>query len=366
MLIALSLTLMTMYVINFLLMTTQESFRTLFLELPKHVAYISLSLETAGIDQDAYATDDEFRQKVEETRADIMKQLKVHDGVEEVVYSQVLSANYQGIVGSVSYYFPLLEPEQVPAYLEHMDAKLVDGRMPKADGEILVDKKVFMNRKMQLDGYFMENYYGKVFKVVGVVESDYLVCVGTPKGYMNTGWYMTVYCNEENSDMAKVLKDTGIEVTEYDTLHDAVEWKKSYKEMVTDVLDVAIVALLVVVMVFLAISILVAYISFMRSRVNEYCLYSSIGFGRKEIYGMMMREIALIFGMSTVIGIVVTMIILYVFAHMVLDNMGLIYRYFDFAHLLRIVAAFMAIIGVLQIPILVTIHKIKTVDRMED
>ena len=119
-------------------------------------------------------------------------------------------------------------------------------------------------------------------------------------------------------------------------------------------------------MIFLTISILVAYVSFMRNRVNEYCLYTSIGFGRKDIYGMMMREIGIIFGSSIFLGAVITIIIMLLMGNLVLDKLGLVYKYFYHEHLLRIIAAFMAIVGLLQIPIIFTINNIKTIDLIEE
>ena len=366
MLVALSLTFMTMYLINFLLLTTQESFKALCLEQPKRIAFVKLSIDTMGVDRDSCSSDEELNQKINETRNRIMDKLKAHEGIRDVIYTQCLYANYQGIVGGMVYDFPLLEESQIPGFLEHMNAKLIDGRMPEGAGEILVDKKVFCNKKMEIGGYFNESVYGKVFKVVGVLDSDYLICVGTPQGYTNSGWYMVILCDEENADMAKVLHDIGIETTEYDTLYDSVDWADMYQKEVTNQLDAAILAILVVVMVFLAISILVAYVSFMRSRVNEYCLYASIGFSRRDIYGMMMREIGAVFGISIVIGTVITIGIMILVGHFLLDSLGLVYRYFYLEHLLRLFAAFLAIVGFLQIPIIVTINNIKTMDKMEE
>lgn len=366
MIVALALTFMTMYVIHFLFLTTQESFKALCIEQPKKVAYVDLSLDTMGVDKDAYTSDEELYQKVDETRKQIAEKLKAHDGISDVIYTQCLYANYQGIIGSIGYDFPLLDQNQIPDFLEHMDAQLIDGRMPEKSGEILVDKKVLHNKKMEVGGYFNESSFGQVFKVVGVIESDYLACVGTPQGYTNSGWYMVVLCNEDNSDMTKVLKDIGMVPTEYDTIFDSVDWTKMYKEEVTDQLDVALLAILIVVIIFLAISILVAYVSFMRNRVNEYCLYASIGFARKDIYGMIMREIFIIFGISILLGSVVTVLIMLFMGHFILDHLGLVYHYFYPEHLLRILAAFLAIVGLLQIPVSFTINNIKTIDMIEE
>lgn len=366
MIVALSMTFMTMYVINFLFLTTKESFQALFLEQPKKVAYVELSPETMGVDSASYSSEEELYQGIDEARNSIMDKLKAHEGISDVIYTQCLYANYQGIVGGVGYDFPLLEESRIPDFLEHMGALLTEGRMPEGPGEILVDKKVLQNKKMKIGGYFNESSYGKVFKVVGVLDSDVLTCVGTPRGYTNSGWYMVILCNEENADMSAVLKDVGIETTEYDTIYDSVDWAKMYKELVTDQIDAALLAILIVVIIFLAISILVAYVSFMRSRVNEYCLYTSIGFARKDIYGMMMKEIGIIFGLSIVIGAAVTIVIMVLLGHFMLDSLGLVYHYFYPEHLLRILTAFLAIVGFLQIPVIVTINNIKTIDMIEE
>ena len=366
MIVALSMTFMTMYVINFLFLTTKESFQALFLEQPKKVAYVELSPETMGVDSASYSSEEELYQGIDEARNSIMDKLKVHEGISDVIYTQCLYANYQGIVGGVGYDFPLLEESRIPDFLEHMGALLTEGRMPEGPGEILVDKKVLQNKKMKIGGYFNESSYGKVFKVVGALDSDVLTCVGTPRGYTNSGWYMVILCNEENADMSAVLKDVGIETTEYDTIYDSVDWAKMYKELVTDQIDAALLAILIVVIIFLAISILVAYVSFMRSRVNEYCLYTSIGFARKDIYGMMMKEIGIIFGLSIVIGAAVTIVIMVLLGHFMLDSLGLVYHYFYPEHLLRILTAFLAIVGFLQIPVIVTINNIKTIDMIEE
>lgn len=363
---ALSLTFMAMYTINFLFLTTKESFKALFLEQPKKVAFLYISSDTMGVQKQDYNSDDEYNAAIDKVRNKMIADIKKHDGISDAIFTQTLSANYQGIIGNIVFNFPLLSKHQIPEFVNHMGAKLIEGRMPGGDGEILVDEKILKNQRMELGGYFNEASFGKNFKVVGVLESDYMTCVGTPMGYTNTGWGIAVFCDELNADMTKVLRDVGITVKENDTINDLAEWGKMYKEQVTDQLDIALLAILIVVIIFLAISIVVAYVSFMHSRVNEYCLYTSIGFGRKDVYGMIMREIFLIFGLSIILGIAVTIVIMIYFGEYILQPMGLIYKYFYPEHLIRIIAAFVAIIGILQIPISVTVNNIKTIDMIED
>lgn len=366
MIAALSLTFMTMYVINFLFLSTRESFQVLFLRQPGRVAYLSLTAETMGVNGEDYVSEEEYYGAIDRARAALTDRVREQEGVSGAVFTQTLYANYQGIVGGVGWDFPLLSKEQIPKFMEHMGAKLIEGRMPERDGEILVDQKVLKNQRLEIGGYFNESSYGKVFRVVGVLESDYMTCVGTPQGYTNSGWYFVVLCDEAHSDMTELLGNIGITPTENDQIIDSAEWKEMYEEVVTAQLDAALLGILIVVIVFLAISILTAYVSFMRSRVNEYCLYASIGFGRSDVYGMMMREISIIFGSGILLGAAVTFVILFLFGRLLMEPMGLLYQYFYPLHCLRILAAFAAIVGILQIPVTVVVHKIKTIDMIEE
>lgn len=365
MILALSLTFMAMYVVNFLFMTTRESFRVICLEQPKRVAYISLTPETMGVKREDHASDEAYGLAVSEARDGLVRRLREHQGISGAMFTQTCFANYSGIVGGMGWHFPLLPKEEVPVFLEHMGAELIEGRMPEGDGEILVEEKVLKNRKMEIGGYFNEPAFGRTFRVVGVLSSDYVTCVGTPMGYTNSGWFIVVLCDEANSDMTKVLGDLGITPAAQDTLLDCVDFAELFRKQVEEQLDAALLVILIVVIVFLAISILAAYVSFLRSRINEYCLYASIGFGRKDVYGMIMREVLLIFGISLLLGAAVTVAVMIAFGNFVLEPMGLVYRYLYPENLFRILAAFVVIVGLLQIPISVTVNNVKTIDRIE-
>ena len=375
MLVALSMTFMTMYVVNFLLSSTKESFQTLLYGQTKNVGYMSLSMETLGVQRSEYS-DEEIDAVMEEKRQELIEKMEAYEGIDHVYFGQTMYASYNALVGNLTYDFPLLSPEEIPGFLKHMNAKLIDGRMPEGDGEILVDEKVFMNEKLKLGGYFNENTYGKVFKVVGILQSDIYVCTGTPCGFANSGWQFTVECNEKTSDLKKVLADIGYETSEYDSISDYPDSVRMYKENIAKEVDIGMTSIVCVVMVFLTLSILVANISFMRSRVNEYCLYASIGYGRKQIYGMMIREILLMFGIAIGIGILLSGAGVWLIAETAMKQLGLSYRYIDskkfwksvfrMKKFFEIIACYVAIIGLLQIPMALTIHRIKTVDLIEE
>lgn len=79
-----------------------------------------------------------------------------------------------------------------------------------------------------------------------------------------------------------------------------------------------------------------------------------------------MIEIGIIFGSSIFLGTIITIFIIFFMGNTVLDGLGLVYQYLYPEHLLRIIAAFMALVGFLQLPIIFTINNIKTIDLIEE
>lgn len=364
--LAVALSFMAMYVVKFLLGSTGESFKTVMFELPKKIMFMDLTMDTLGIREEDYESNEERVDAYHQKRDELMETLKAHEGIDDVYYTQICSSRIDGIVGMLAYRFPLVEPDKVAGYLEHMDATLVEGRMPEGDGEILVDSVVFKNMRAKIGDYFYEDAYGKTFTIVGVIESGIMACVGTPNGYTNSGWAMVILCNEDTSDAKELLAEYGITLTDYDMVDDLKASEAGYKEFVEDIINQAISIIMLVIIVFLSVAVLVAYISFLRNRVDEYCLYMSIGYSKKEIYGMIMRELMIIFGSSFIAGAVFSVLLMFISVKVLLEPIGLMYCYWYPEFILTIMAANVAIIGILQIPILISINNIRTIDQIEE
>ena len=362
--IALGLTFTAMYLVHYLLMVTEESFKPIYLEQPKKVIYADLTPETLGV-REGNGTDDPGLSHPE-ARDEAVRKLKSAEGVRDAYYTQVLNAGYNAVFGMTGFQFPLVEPEKIPEFLDHIGARLVEGEMPSGDGEILCDSVILRNQGISVGDWFMVNSYGKVFKVVGVIESDYMFCIGTPNGFNNTGWYFTILTDESHADFKKMAESLGYQITDLDRFDDLETNRAALKTDVQDMVDSVSRVILIVVMVFLAISVLVAYISFMRNRVNEYCLYASIGFSRREIYGMMMREMGILFGTGILLGGICSIAGMALLDALLIHPQGLISGWWYPGQVGASLVAFAVIIGLLQIPILITAHSIRTVDLMED
>lgn len=364
--LAVTVSFLAMYVIYFLVSTTQESFKPGLLEAPKHFICVNPTAETLGICASDYETDDACYDALFAGRDALIAELKDHEGIADAYYTQLLNVSFHSIVGTMGYDFPLMETEQIPEFLAHMDAKLTDGRLPQNDGEILIDRRLLVNNGFQVGDIFFENYYGKTFRIAGVIESKSQVCVGVPNGYTNSGWAIVILCDEQTSDAEALFADCGISLSENDQVADRPGMEADFHREVTDVIDAAMTMLMLVIIVFLSVAVLVAYVSFLRSRTDEYCLYLSIGYSRKGVYGMIMREVLIIFAVSLLAGAVCSLLVMLLLVRLLIDPMGLSYCYWYPDYLLTLVAAYTAIIGVLQLPILSAINRVRTIDGIEE
>lgn len=362
---ALSLSLMTMYVIYTLLQTTTESFRPIMLELPGKISYAAITGSSYGLDVNGYETYEELEADYNEKREQLIERLKSRPGISDAFYTQILYSMYRSVVGQQTIETPLMEPERIPAFLDHMEARLTEGRMPAGDGEMLVDETIMKNMGYSIGGYFMRDWYGETFKIVGTIRSDCMISVGTPMGHTNSGMYIVVLGDESVKDLTSILIEEGIRIKSSDDIIDGVHYEDAYRKDVEDAIGSAVNVIMIVVMVFLAILILVTYVSYMRNRVSEYCLYSSIGYGRGDIYGMMIREMLIIFGVSAVTGMILSLAGGYAMQRLVIEPKGLIGHVFYAGHMIKILSTFIFMMGILQIPALACISRIRTIDAVE-
>ena len=365
-LVALSLTFMAMYIVNYLLMTTVESFTPLMLEMPKKISYASLTDETLGVLRSDYEDRKAYNDALIKRREELCEQLRGVDGIGDVKYIQIINQVYSGIVGQVGTEVPLLGADEIQAFLDHFDAKLIEGRMPENPGEMLCDSTILKNNKYEMGGYFNPDAYGETFKIVGVIKNPYMTSVGIPNGYTNSGWYFTFYNDERHTNLKKLLEENGITLRNSDEVIDSQQYREFYDSEMISIIKTSINMIVLVIMIFLGVSVIVAYISFMRNRVNEYCLYASIGYSKRNIYGMIMREIIIIFMIGIITGAVLSIGLMAFFDQGAIEPKGLVSKWFYPSHILKICAALTCIVGILQIPILITIRNIKTIDMLED
>ncbi|MBO7362173.1 MAG: ABC transporter permease [Lachnospiraceae bacterium] len=365
MITALCLSFMAMYMLYALLQTSVESFAPLIYKLSMKISYASITGSSYGLDVNGYESYEELSAAYDEKQEQLMENLRARDGIDDVYFTQIIMCTYNAVIGYFTFETPLLEADEIPAFLDHMGAELVEGRLPSGEGEMLVDSTIMKNSDYEIGGYFMDDWYGETFRIVGVISSDCLISVGTPMGYTNSGWYIVVLNDEDTADLHSILREEGIALKDSDEVIDHPEYLATYNDSVIGPIVSVVSGVMLAVMIILTIMVMIAYVSFMRNRVSEYCLYASIGYGRSEIYGMILREMLILFGLGSLVGLAVSLIGGLLIHELLIVPAGLIGHLIYPVQIFKILAIFIFIMGMLQLPVLVCLSGIRTIDAVE-
>ena len=364
--IALSLCFMMTYLTQFLLSTTEETFRSICTENTKKMQYIFLTGGTLKLDTSLDMVD--YLPIYEQANRDVAEKLKKHEGVKDAYYAQILYMKIIPMVGQMTVEIPLVPAEALPLLVGHMDAVLVEGRMPEKPGEIMLDKASMMNNGYMLGDYFDRENIGTAFQIVGILNCDKYFGCGIPYEEANKSLTKVLTVISEGiEDISLLLAEEGIEVREnYETIVDH-KWGTDFLQTeVVDVIGYSRDFIYVGVILLLAIALIIVYTMYLRDRHEEWCLYSSIGYARRTIYSAILRELLFTFVAAVVIGgVSISIAVIWLDAAMIQPN-GLKCRYFSPSTLGEILCSYVMILGILQIPVRYALHKIRTVDALEE
>ena len=120
------------------------------------------------------------------------------------------------------------------------------------------------------------------------------------------------------------------------------------------------------IMIVVATLVVIVSISYMRDRRSEWCLYTSIGYSRKAVYFSIIRELVFTFITAFLIAVVVVILLMKILDILLITGLGLQCEYFLSNTLNQILCVYIALFGILQIPVRVEIFKIKTIDAADD
>lgn len=364
--VSLGLCFVLVYLTQFVLSSTEESIRCILLKNTEKMQVLMLAGKTTlGIDTEGMS-DSELTIAYAEKNLEVAEKLKKVADVKDAWFSEVLYCTISAAVGQMSYEMPLAEREKIPEILEHCGAKLVEGRLPENPGEVVLDRLSMKNNGFVLDGYFNEENYAKYFKIVGIIDCETYFGCGIPSVEWSARPAVFVL-SEGIDDMSAVLHTIGIDVREnYDTVVDVKWGEKFLKEEVIDVIGNSTSIIYAGIVVLLLISLTVVYTTYLRDRHNEWCLYCSIGYSRKTIYGAVMRELLFTFGAALVLGGMLSLTAALVLNAVMMVPQGLKCRIFHPKTIAEILCIYAFLLGILQIPVRYALCKIRTIDAIED
>lgn len=361
--VSLCLCLTIIYVANFLIMSTDATARKLFLAPMERMCAIGFSYENLGITDEDLNEENlpKLKEKMNQKQIEYAKKL---DGAENVVKAIPFAAtnvNIKPPIAMLGYNIPLIEPEYADVLLEHMDAKLIEGRLPEKPKEIALDRATMLN-----NGFMLGQTYGTAeYVITGILDCDLYFGYGIRSEQSYVGLY--ILTDKRVDDAEKYFEVLGVEFEkDYDYVEDYSFWMDEYDKYIKSQLVDATKYIYTGIFVILFISLFVVYTTYLRDRHNEWCLYCSIGYSRKSIYFSIMGELLFTFITAIVIGLVITGAMVFSLDMIMMKPKGISCQYFYPDKIAEILCAFVLFFGMLQIPIRYALYKIRTIDAMED
>ncbi|MBR2407853.1 MAG: hypothetical protein IKB07_02740 [Lachnospiraceae bacterium] len=360
--VSLALYLVIVYLTQFILSSGTESFKKILSEDTKKMQLVHLPDSALGIDEEALESEEAVTAAYAEAVELLMERLREQPGVKTVQKAQNMGVTIYALIGQYSFSFPLGDEAFLETYMEHMGATLKEGELPDAPGEIILADGIMKNAGLTLGQKLSDESY----QIVGIAESDSYFGGGimVPEKDYSQAW--CVLSDGSIKDMGALLRNMGYEFSDNEArIYDYKAGNADYEDVFAEV-ETPANLVFKGVMIVMAIMLFLVYTTILRDRHGEWCLYCSIGYSRKAIYLSILREMLFYVTVAVVAGTVVTIIGMVVLDALLIAPMGLACKYLDFSVMGEIVCGYAVVFALLQLPIRLALHKIRTVDAMEE
>ncbi len=267
----------------------------------------------------------------------------------------------------INYYdAPMLTGEELVTFVEYLDLNLIEGRLPEAPGEFLMDERMAKNTGFSVG----EPLYDKATKLVGLVKYDTYVAVGIDfeeEKYPDRMLYLLN--NGSIPDLKQYFAEFGLQAgtEQLSTIQiyaDKVNAAKAVEESAQE-LQMPLLVMSYSIAFVLGLTVFFVYRLHVQDRYTEWCLYRSLGYSEREVYSLAFREFSICMGCSVGLAVVLS-VVLCLLGGMLMQTKGMFYKYILPDTFLQILGIGMLLAGVMQIPVVVAMQKVKTIDVMEE
>ena len=354
------------YVSMFLLSATSETFEDILTETSRHIQYIQLDgddLEYNYSDKQA-SPEDIYNEAVNKKYDEIRNSLINSKGIEDAFVVQTEYSYVASLVGNYYVEIPMLNKTDMEKVLKHMGAVLDSGRLPEKAGEVVLDSMLIKNYGYKLgDGLSQNND----IKIVGIINCGFYFGCGMADRD-NVVFYNPMICVLTDGTVKKkknTIKKNGV-FLENSKFVDLKDGEIKLQDEITSAISSSTNIIFAGIIVIVATLVVIVSISYMRDRSSEWCLYASIGYSRKAVYFSIVRELLFTFVTAFLIAVVVVILLMKILDILLITELGLQCEYFLFDTLNQILCVYIALFGIMQIPVRIEIFKIKTIDAAED
>ncbi len=342
--ISFSLFITMLYGISFLFSTTTETFYNLMVERYQNSAIITLNLPE-GTSSDVYIN----------SCQQLCNQLSNQPGVRRAIPTALYyDAHVKAVIGHMRFGINFVSQENIPLFLEHYNASLIEGKLPENPGEIVINQRLQKNSGLKIGDAMLEEHC-----IVGIVKSDNYLALGVNK------YFNEVVCTtflESDADIYQICKSIHIP-SDY-AINGFQEGKEEFNNANSGMTFSANL-ITVIATVLLFICLLVVIQMHFRDRQEEWCLYNSIGYSLWNIYCLAMKELLLTILIGVLIGSFLSGCFMILINYLIIVPKGLLVRFLIPKTITDIVCILVLFVGCCQLPLMHSLHQIRTVDTLE-
>ena len=327
---------------------------------------MNLGMDMSLWEPEREATYEELVAEINKGTGRFAKLLQEEGTAEHVFICNSYGIHVNSFGGDGYYCAPMLTREELVTFAEYLDLKITEGRLPEQPGELLMDERMAKNRGFSVGDYLFDSKT----KLVGIVEYDTYVAAGID--YADEGAPdRHIYLLNKGTipDLKEYFAKFGIEadvessatIEIYaDQVNAIKEVEKFYGELQTP-LSVMTYSIAFV----LGLTLFFVYRLHVEDRYGEWCLYRSLGYSQKDVYSLAFREFGICIGMSVGLAVIITTVLCLIGAA-IMRSKGMFYEYLLPHVLLQILGIGTLLAGLMQIPVVIAMQKVKTIDAMEE
>ena len=327
---------------------------------------LDLGMDMSLWEPERAATREELVAEINKGTAVLKQKLEAEGTADHVFICNSYSIRVNSFAGSASYNAPMLTKEELTVLIDYLQLKVVEGRLPQNSGEMLMDANMAKNRGFEIG----DKLFDEETTLVGIVEYETYVAAGID--YENSEYPdRTLYLLDDGTipDMKAYFAKLGVEadISSQSTVQiiaDRVNMVKEVEDTNNQVQNPLKVMTYSVAFV-LGLTVFFVYRLHVQDRYSEWCLYRSLGYSQKEVYSLAFREFGICLGNSVLLAGAITAILCLV-GGSIMCSKGMLFKYFLPSVLLQIAGIGTLLVGVLQIPVVIAMQKVRTIDAMEE
>ena len=349
--ISLSVFITMLYVMGYFLGACMEPIAVMMIDPYKKYQIVQPEVESSE-----YETLEEGIADYTNMMNDKAQEIENAINVDEVIPIRSRFAMCYSVLGMTSipvFYFN--NSEQMDSFSSYMGAELVEGKWPANPGEVVVSMNLYANR-----GEDVLDRVGGDYEIVGFVESDNYLIYGLPLENENN-FSIMILNDEYQRDIKEELENKGI----ISIVSDFESATSSYNSLMGDSMTTIKTTLTGVAGGLLSLCMLVVLSMHIRDRHDEWCLRSSIGFSTSDVFVMAIKEMLICFLSAVAIGAIISTITVVILNAVMVEPLGLTVNSIRFQDMGIISVAILGIYGLCQIPLILAMRRIQTVDEIE-